>query len=137
MTYPPAFQTALTREPITLTIPYSILTSDNGRDKFALSRGKLILTSKYRDRKAAVKITAGSQYRGALIESPVAVTTVLYAPDRRRRDISNFNKFVNDALTGVVWVDDSQIDQITNIRGPIDRANPRLVVTVIPEWRLQ
>lgn len=123
--------------PITLVIPFGILTSDNGRDKFMLARGKLILTGKYRDRKAAVKLTAGAQYRGALVECPVHIATVLYEPDRRRRDIANYNKFVNDALSGVVYVDDSQIDRVTNVRGPVDRANPRIEITITQLPRLQ
>lgn len=48
------------------------------------------------------------------------VTRHYYPPDRRRRDISNHSKAIDDALTkAAVWGDDSQIDESHDFRGEI------------------
>lgn len=48
----------------------------------------------------------------------VAYTAEVYPPDRRRRDLSNLVKALEDALTyAKVWDDDSQVDRLTIVRG--------------------
>lgn len=50
----------------------------------------------------------------------LAVVIKACPPDRRRRDLDNMLKGLLDALThGGAWEDDSQIDQLAIIRGPI------------------
>ncbi|MBR9800578.1 RusA family crossover junction endodeoxyribonuclease [bacterium] len=52
----------------------------------------------------------------------VSVHYRLVAPDRRIRDLSNFLKGVEDALTKAgFWEDDSQIDAFSMERGPIEK----------------
>lgn len=41
------------------------------------------------------------------------VTIILEVADNRRRDIDNGIKMILDALTGIVWIDDRQVVQIT------------------------
>ena len=54
------------------------------------------------------------------MEGRLRVTIAACAPDRRRRDLDNMLKGLLDALThGGAWEDDSQIDQLAIIRGPI------------------
>ncbi len=54
------------------------------------------------------------------IDEPVAVTTVLYPPDKRTRDLDNCLKALQDALTRArVWVDDGQINQGHQYRGAV------------------
>ncbi|SUB72176.1 Crossover junction endodeoxyribonuclease rusA [Pluralibacter gergoviae] len=51
---------------------------------------------------------------------PVSVIVTLYPPDRRRRDLDNFNKALFDALTRAgIWQDDSQIKRLLLEWGPI------------------
>lgn len=51
--------------------------------------------------------------------------------DRSRRDISNVTKSLEDAMNGVVWDDDFQIDQLFVTRH-WDGSAPRVVVSVCP-----
>ncbi|MGJ8516624.1 RusA family crossover junction endodeoxyribonuclease [Carnimonas bestiolae] len=48
---------------------------------------------------------------------------LLYPPDRRKRDIDNYNKALLDAITntGRIWHDDSQIDLLTVERRPASK----------------
>jgi Holliday junction resolvase RusA-like endonuclease len=56
----------------------------------------------------------------------------MHAPDNRKRDLANIEKLALDALCVALDIDDSQIDQLTLLRGGVDRANPRLVVRLEP-----
>lgn len=49
--------------------------------------------------------------------------------DRRRRDLDNVAKAVCDALNGVAYADDSQIDQLT-VKRWVDTMHPRTVITI-------
>lgn len=54
-----------------------------------------------------------------------------YFPDRRRRDVTNYDKVVLDALSGITYEDDKQISEII-LRKYIDKHNPRTEVRL---WR--
>jgi len=56
-----------------------------------------------------------------------------FPPDRRRRDLSNIPKAVEDAVTkaGTVWVDDEQIDDLRILRRGV--CSPAKVVLHIRE----
>ena len=60
----------------------------------------------------------------------LAVTITVYEPDRRKRDLANLEKLVVDAVAKQLGFDDSQIDRLTLERAPVDRKNPRLVLTL-------
>ena len=48
------------------------------------------------------------------------VEVIIHMPDRRTRDLDNYMKALLDACTaGGLWADDSQIDQLTILRGEI------------------
>lgn len=53
----------------------------------------------------------------------------LFFDDRRKRDIDNCLKSISDALNGMLYDDDHQIDEIYAYRD-YDRHEPRAVVTV-------
>lgn len=59
-----------------------------------------------------------------------AVEITLHFPDSRRRDVGNYSKSICDALSGVVWEDDVQIDRLVLTRGEEDRQNPRADITI-------
>ena len=58
-----------------------------------------------------------------------SVTVHCYFGDARHRDLDNVLKSVCDALNGVAWADDSQVDVVSAQR-QIDRDNTRTAVTI-------
>lgn len=61
---------------------------------------------------------------------PLEVTVRFFFGTKRRADLDNFNKLWADALTGIVYQDDSQIAVLHLIRD-YDKARPRIEVTVV------
>jgi len=57
------------------------------------------------------------------------MTAHLYHGTKRERDIDNFSKLLLDALTGIVYEDDSQIVSLT-ITKAYDKENPRVDVEI-------
>lgn len=82
----------------------------------------------------------GREYRAAVaahvrsgsLRGRLAVEILALPPDRRRRDLDNALKAALDALTHAgVWEDDSQIDELTIIRGDaVGRDYARLEVSI-------
>jgi len=58
-----------------------------------------------------------------------SLNVVLFMQDRRRRDLDNCIKSICDALNGMLWDDDAQIDELYAFRR-YDKDNPRAIVTV-------
>jgi Holliday junction resolvase RusA-like endonuclease len=52
-----------------------------------------------------------------------------YFETKRRRDLDNQNKILFDALSGIVYDDDSQISEL-RLRREYDRARPRIEIQV-------
>lgn len=69
--------------------------------------------------------------RMPMLRGDVALTMVVYFPNRRRRDLSNTLKVVEDALKGIAYGDDSQVADI-HLRRRYDAANPRAEVWAEP-----
>ena len=84
-------------------------------------------TAQYERAVAGYALAAG--IRGPLSGS-FSVEIVLWFPDRRRRDIDNCGKAVADALNGIAWQDDSQVERMTVVRAGVDRGNPRAEVRI-------
>lgn len=63
-------------------------------------------------------------------QARLAVEAKAFPPDNRKRDLDNIFKALGDSLThGGLWQDDSQIDDLRLIRGPIYRGG-KIVMTV-------
>jgi Holliday junction resolvase RusA-like endonuclease len=62
--------------------------------------------------KEAYQWKARAQWKGKPLEGEIAVSITLYFGTKRRADLDNFNKLSLDALTGIAYADDSQIDTI-------------------------
>lgn len=56
---------------------------------------------------------AKQQWKGKPLTGNIEVIIRLYFGTKRKSDWDNFHKLSMDALTGIVWVDDSQIQRAT------------------------
>ena len=72
---------------------------------------------------------AKSQWHNGILTGPIKVTIHTYHDNCRKNDWDNFHKLSMDALTGIVYLDDSQIEEATVIKG-IDRAIPRIEIEI-------
>lgn len=75
---------------------------------------------------------AKSQWKGKPLAGDIEVSITLYFGTKRKADLDNFNKLSLDALTGVAYLDDSQIAKLHLFRDH-DAANPRIVIEVVQQ----
>lgn len=76
------------------------------------------ISNKGRRFRAEVAEMINEQLPDLTITDRMLVEIVLYPPDKRKRDVDNYNKPLLDALTQCgLWEDDSLIDQLFNYRG--------------------
>ena len=109
---------------ITLILPYPPTVNH----MYRRARGHLALTPEALAFRHAVRMIAMVQ--GVTpITGPVAVFLDVYRP-RRRGDLDNLLKATLDALNGVAYRDDDQVEQITAVRYDDKRA-PRIEVSVV------
>lgn len=97
-------------------------------------QGRNILSREGREYRAEALRQLAGQGGTARLRWPLTgrlrVRIEAFPPDRRRRDLSNLIKVPEDLLThGGVWLDDSQIDELTIVRREVAPGG-RLVVTV-------
>jgi crossover junction endodeoxyribonuclease RusA len=71
-----------------------------------------------------------SQYKEKLTYRNIEVEIKLFFGDKRKRDVDNYNKLVLDAMTGIVYDDDKQI-QALHIYKDYDKENPRCEILII------
>lgn len=89
---------------------------------YVKTRNGVFISKKGREFRVKVADAINEQLPGVGIskEMKLKVTVVLFPVDRRLRDIDNYNKALLDAITKAeLWDDDSQIDQLINLRGEI------------------
>lgn len=116
-----------------LILPWSVLAQANHRMIPRRGGKGLTLSTDYRKKKDAAALLLLRQMPPGVpvwYIAPVAVTMRFYEPDRRKRDPSNLQKLIEDALSGIAYADDSQICRLTWERAGLDRANPRVEITV-------
>ena len=93
------------------------------------NKGWTYLTDAGRNLKEKWAWEARTQWKMEPTKEKVSLSLVLYFPDRKRRDLSNQPKLIEDALTGVVWNDDSQIDELIIVRD-YDKRLPRVELVI-------
>lgn len=115
---------------MTFTLPWPVLAQANHRLVPAKNRKGLTLAPDYRRAKDAAQALCVGQSRRDPYQEPVRVSIAFHEPDRRRRDPSNLQKLIEDALSGVAYADDSLIHDMHWWRAGIDRQNPRAEITI-------
>ena len=78
-------------------------------------------------RRAVAEAVMLARYRNEIPRTPITATVAVrieaQMPDQRARDLDNLPKAILDSLTKAgLWVDDSQIDELTVIRIGLARA---------------
>ena len=77
------------------------------------------------------KVLVFARKAGICVEpGPFTVTISLWFPDLRRRDVDNCAKGIIDALNGIAWADDVEVEKLVAVRHQVDRKEPRAEVTI-------
>ncbi len=87
------------------------------------------LTDEARAWKEMTTLTARIQMKGEILQGYVGVEVHYFFP-RRRADLDNRLKALQDALNGVVWVDDSQIVETHTYKWFVRDDEPHVDLTV-------
>jgi len=88
----------------------------------------MFLAAEARGWKESVAWAAKTDWKKPMLFGRVAIEIILYYADFRRRDIDNSQKLIFDGLAGIVYRDDSQIDDIRIVRRH-DKKKPRVEIT--------
>lgn len=88
------------------------------------------MSAEGKDLKYDYQIQAKSQWKNKPMDYPLVVNIRLYFKRGGKHDIDNYGKILLDSLTGIVWSDDSQIEQMI-VSKFIDKSNPRIEITPI------
>lgn len=80
--------------------------------------------------KASYQEQVRHQWKNTAHEGTVALYIKVYYGDKRKHDIDNGNKILFDSLTGIVFKDDSQIEQL-GITKYYDKEDPRVEIEVL------
>jgi Holliday junction resolvase RusA-like endonuclease len=70
-----------------------------------------------------------SQYKGKLLSGSLKIEIWLYFGTKRISDWDNFHKLSMDALSGLVYEDDSQIVEAQVVKA-YDKENPRIEIYI-------
>jgi Holliday junction resolvase RusA-like endonuclease len=89
----------------------------------------MYMTKEGKDLKESYQWQAKSQGISAPFEGDITVQIILYFGTKRKCDWDNFHKLSMDALTGIVWLDDSQI-RSARVTKSYDKSNPRIEIEV-------
>ena len=90
---------------------------------------RVYVTSKGKALKEDYQWQIKSQYKGKPKTGDIDLRVELFFGDNRKRDIDNYNKILLDAFTGILWLDDSQIQSLLIIKNK-DIKNPRIVINL-------
>lgn len=82
-----------------------------------------------RELKESYQWQAKTQWRDKPTKEPVQVLIRLFFGRKGKKDIDNFGKICLDSLTGIVWEDDSQIEEMV-VAKFYDKERPRIEVEV-------
>jgi Holliday junction resolvase RusA-like endonuclease len=72
---------------------------------------------------------AKKQYKGEPLKGELSVGIRIYSKTKRKCDWDNFHKLSMDALTGIVYEDDSQITEAYVVKD-YDKENPRIEINI-------
>jgi len=72
-----------------------------------------------------------SQYHGKPIKCEVFMEVSLFFGTKRKQDIDNFSKILNDSLTGLIFEDDSQIQSCLISKFVVKKKDARIEIKLL------
>jgi crossover junction endodeoxyribonuclease RusA len=93
--------------------------------------GLRFMNKKAKEMKKCYKEQAENQWCADAFNCELQIAIKLFFGDKRKRDWDNYHKLSMDALTGIVWEDDSQI-KLATVSTHYDKENPRIELEVAP-----
>ena len=96
------------------------------RGRFA----SVYMTKEGKDLKIDYQWQAKAQWKEKPLTENIGVKVGLFFNNKRKRDIDNYNKLWQDALSGIVYEDDEQIQEMF-IYKKICKGNPRIEVEIL------
>lgn len=89
------------------------------------------LVNKGKSLKEDYQRQAKKQWHSEPLKCPITVVIDTYHDNHRKNDWDNFHKLSMDALTGICYQDDSQIEQAI-VTKHYDKENPRIEIEILP-----
>ena len=90
---------------------------------------KMYLSQEGKNIRQAYEWQASQQWKRKPLTKNLQIAIKLYFGTKRKSDWDNFHKLSMDALTGVVWLDDSQIVE-ADVCKFYDKAKPRIEIHI-------
>lgn len=117
-----------------IVLPWRFIAQANHRLMPVLrgGRARVITSPEYRQAKESATLSIRRQWKGSKLAGPLQLVARCYFPDKRKRDSSNYAKMIEDAMSGIAYDDDSQIEDSRWIKAGYDKENPRIEITVAP-----
>jgi Holliday junction resolvase RusA-like endonuclease len=88
------------------------------------------LVNKGKELREDYQLQARQQWKGEPLKCPISVVIDTYHNNHRLNDWDNFHKLSMDALTGICYEDDSQIEQAI-VTKHYDKEFPRIEIEII------
>jgi len=85
------------------------------------------MSKECKDLKKDYQLQIKSQWGKKPLTSEIDMRIELFFGDKRKRDIDNFNKLILDAMIGIIYEDDNQIQSLLVIKN-YDKDNPRVEI---------
>lgn len=135
----PEIQTPTIELPFRVTIPWSELCSDNEKSVPYIRRvrGGNVVPGQKRSPRYDASFRAIKKRARAIADDRLPIDGIalemharIFLPPARRNDAINFSKCTNDALEGVVYMNDNQLHRQTWERAGIDIDAPRAEITI-------
>lgn len=113
---------------LALTIPFPYV---SGNHIWKRSGRAVYLVPKAREYYNAVAYTVASNSCDVGLSCALKVTMLVFPPDKRKRDLTNLLKVIEDALTKArVWQDDSLVHHLDVKKMDVDKTCPRIEILI-------
>lgn len=111
-----------------LAIPFPPV---SGNHMWKRSGRSVYLVPKARDYYNQVAFTVRANSHAVNFSSALKVSMQVYPPDKRKRDLTNLLKVIEDALTKAgVWQDDSLVHDLAVKKMGVDKGCPRIEIHI-------